>query len=375
LDKDYIWNGINLHDSIWYGIMRVDLKCTIDIDKDKKTLQNLASSCFLLSEALSVYYKKNQVDGTFVSHGMYHIYGPFLDVAKFYKLPIAVWNEGYMRSNTMYLGMNKNIFDALIHEAPKNWSHISLLEKQKQKIVDQLRWEAPPMPDKFLTRIKKYKKIFAMYGNIPWDGAVTNATPLFPDTYSYIKYTLDWFKKNTDCILIIRSHPMELSSRSKKAEKMWDLVSQFELPENVVFIHPGDKITSYMLADVADASILYGGSMGIELAVAKKIAIQAGNFFWTDKGFLFECKDNNQLYDYFDRVKTNTLKLTDEMYENALRYAWHFIYEIHLDMDFITLSKQYPCLDNLDIIMKSKTLALIEKSLLNHTDIFQKSIN
>lgn len=373
--EDFVWDGVDLHDSIWYGIMRVDLKSFVDYDKDLENIRRFAVSAFALSEALQKYFTRHsgKMLGSIVSHGMYHLYGPFLDVANHCGVQGAYWNGAYMRPHTVYFGLNKHIFTAGIFENPENWAHIRLNEAEKAHIQEKLKWNCPPMPEDFLSKTRKYKKVFGMYANIPWDGAVSNATKGFPNTNVYVQYTLDWFRRNPDCLLIIRSHPCERLSYAKKAEKMWDIVSQFELPENVWFIHPADPIKSYMIADIADASILYGGTMGLELTVAGKIAIQTGYFYWTGKGFLFECDEKESLYQYLDQVKAGTLKLTDEMYENALTYAWHFIYEWHLDMDYVRPvgpENYLPIPD--EQLMQSKTLALIEDCLEKKNDIFHK---
>ena len=373
--EDFTWQGIDLHDSIWYGIMRIDLKSSVNYEQDLGKIKTFAVSTFSLSEALGKYFEQTRGNllGCIVSHGMYHLYGPFLDTANHFHVNGAYWNGAYMRPDTVYFGLNRHIFTAGIFENPKNWEHIRLSEEQKKSIVEKLKWHCPPMPQDFLDRTKKYKKIFGMYANIPWDGAVSNATKGFPDTKTYVAHTLEWFRNNPDCLLIIRSHPCERLKYARKAEKMWDIVKQFDLPENVWYIHPADPIRSYMVADIADASILYGGTMGIELTVAGKIAIQTGYFFWTGKGFLFECEGKDSLYRYLDQVKAGTLKLTHEMYENALRYAWHFTYEWHLDMDYMKPDGKGGYLPVPDEeLMKSETLSLIENSLEKGTDIFKK---
>lgn len=370
--EDYIWQGIDLHDSIWYGIMRVDLKSYVSYEKDLPKIKLFAESVFAFSQAIQTYLRKNEMLGCIVSHGMYHLYGPFLDTANFCHVNGAYWNGAYMRPNTVFFGLNRHFFTSMIFEDPKNWEHIHLSEEQKKTIVEKLTWHCPPLPQDFLDRTRKYSKIFGMYTNIPWDGAVSNATPGFPDTQTYISHVLEWFRANPDCLLIIRSHPHELLKRSRRAEKMWDVIKQFDLPENVWFIHPEDPIRSYMIADIADASILYGGTMGLELIVAGKPVIQAGQFFWTDKGFLFECEGKESLHHYLDQVKAGTLKISEKMRENALVYAWHFIYERHLDMDYIKPDGKGGYLSIPDEeLMKSETLALIERSLENGTDTFK----
>ena len=61
------------------------------------------------------------------------------------------------------------------------------------------------------------------------------------------------------------------------------------------------------------------------------------------------------------------------MYENALRYAWHFTYEWHLDMDYMKPDGKGGYLPVPDEeLMKSETLSLIENSLEKGTDIFKK---
>lgn len=369
--EDFVWDGIDMYESVWYGMMRVTLKSYVDVKNNIGQVRKLAVSVFSLASALKKYFEACKPDGCIVSHAMYHLYGPFIDVANHCGITGAYWNGAYMRPHTVYFGLNKNIFTAGICENKKNWQHIKLSAEQKEKLKEQLAWSCPALDESFINKIRKYKKIFGMYTNIPWDGATSNATEAFPDTDTYIAYSLEWFRRNPDCLLIIRSHPYEVKPYARYAEKMQDVINRFDLPENVLFIPPADPIRSFMIADIADASILYGGAMGLELAVAGKTVIQTGNFFWSNKGFVFECKDKNDYYNYLDQVKKSTLKMSNEMIENALVYAWHFIYERHMDIDYLFPDGENGYLPvNDEKLLASSTLTILEEGIINKRDIF-----
>ena len=134
--EDFVWKGIDSHDSIWYGIMRVDLKSFVNYDNDLGNIRRFAVSAFALSEALQKYFIRNseKMQGSIVSHGMYHLYGPFLDAANHCGVQGAYWNGAYMRPHTVYFGLNKHIFTAGIFENPENSNRENFMKKKNSKI-------------------------------------------------------------------------------------------------------------------------------------------------------------------------------------------------------------------------------------------------
>ena len=181
-----------------------------------------------------------------------------------------------------------------------------------------------------------------MYTNIPWDGEMLKTTENFPTTRIFVKSVIEWFDKNPECLLIIRAHPAEVSREEGKGTETFQdlLLSEFKiLPKNVIFIKPDSSITSYFVSNIADANILFGSTMSLELAIQKKVIIQGGKNEVSFKDIVYDAHDKVTLYKYLDKMKSNELFVTDEMYSNAIKYGYYWIKKRHINDTSVVLNK------------------------------------
>jgi hypothetical protein len=91
----------------------------------------------------------------------------------------------------------------------------------------------------------------------------------FADQITWVRALVDWFSDRSDLQLILRLHPrMGIGHRhSNVASEYGQFKERFaELPPNVVPVWPEDKLSSYNLAEIADAALISWSSIGLELA-------------------------------------------------------------------------------------------------------------
>jgi hypothetical protein len=91
----------------------------------------------------------------------------------------------------------------------------------------------------------------------------------FADQATWLRELVQWVSKRSDLQLIIRLHPrMGVGHRhatiSSDYRKLKDAFAT--LPENVRVLWPESKISSYSIAEFADAALISWSSMGLELA-------------------------------------------------------------------------------------------------------------
>jgi hypothetical protein len=94
---------------------------------------------------------------------------------------------------------------------------------------------------------------------------------LFPDTTSWIKYTIELFRDLPDRTLVIRLHPREFANRreginSESGRKLVDYLNSVDLPANVVINTPNQEVSLYQLAPVTSLLINGTSSVGAEFA-------------------------------------------------------------------------------------------------------------
>jgi hypothetical protein len=91
----------------------------------------------------------------------------------------------------------------------------------------------------------------------------------FADQESWLRELVEWVSKRPDLQLIVRMHPRmgvghRHSTISSDYRKLKDAFAI--LPPNVVVLWPESKVSSYTIAEFADAALISWSSMGLELA-------------------------------------------------------------------------------------------------------------
>jgi hypothetical protein len=91
----------------------------------------------------------------------------------------------------------------------------------------------------------------------------------FADQETWLRELVEWVSKRPDLQLIVRMHPRmgighrhsTISSDYRKLKEAFAV-----LPPNVVVLWPESKVSSYTIAEFADAALISWSSMGLELA-------------------------------------------------------------------------------------------------------------
>jgi hypothetical protein len=349
-DEDYIFEGVNLKDCIESGVMRYTQKSDVILSEDIDLLRKCATTSFLLAKFIIEFSSKEKIYKLISSHGIYSSWGAIIDTARVLGIDSIVWGRGYIGQGNVLFGHNRAIQDDLRNERSDVFDDIELTEDNLQIVknyffkkedlkskVDYINYYVGISLDDFdiegfNKNLSKYNTIFGMFTNIPWDGQVFNKTEAFPTTIVYVRYTIEWFKQNPDCLLVIRAHPAEVSRDDSKGVTFEELLyNEYpQLPDNVIFLGPKNPITSYMLSTKIDYAIMYGSSMSIELAIRKIPVIHTGYLFTSNKGIVFDIETETDYYDKLIKAKNHSLKFTEEMYKNAMKYGYYWIMKRHI---------------------------------------------
>lgn len=351
-ETDYIYNGVNLRDAIEAGVMRYTQKSEIELYTDLSLLKKCTTTAFILSEAVNILKEKYDIKKLITSHGIYSSWGAVLETAKYFNIDSVVWGRGYIGQGNMLFGNNYAIQEDLKYETEDNFNHVELNDAKRNIVFDYYLAKSSPKKkvdyidyyegislesfdiNAFESKVNQYKTVFGMFTNIPWDGQVFNKTDDFPSTRKYIKDTIQWFEKNSDCLLIIRAHPAEVSRDDSIRGWTFEYLLKQEyptLPDNVIFLAPKNPITSYMALEYIQYAIMYGSSMAIELAVRRIPVIHTGFTYISNKKIVFDVTTLDDYYSKLQMAKEGELIITDEMYDNALRYGYYWIVERNIE--------------------------------------------
>lgn len=389
-DNDFIYKGVNYKNEICSGTLRYTLRSEIKTKNDFKILKKAAYTSFVFSTSFqNILEKEKSLDHLIISHGIYSTWGSILAKAKKNNLNTIVWGRGYVGQGDLMFGHNCSTHDESINEDNQVWKekHLTISEREKVLLYFGNKFSGISKSDHvnyydninisdtnkehFFTGLNSYKRIFGMFTNIPWDGQVFNKTEGFPTTRDYITNTISWFIANIDCALVIRSHPAEKTRVvAKGTETFWELLSELypTLPKNIYFLEPENSITSYDLAKKIDVAILYGSTLSLEFAVMGIPVIQTGKYNVNGKNIVFEVNTKKDFWEILDTAKERKIEYTDEMKENAINYAYYWIFRRHIKDTTVNLHhlifKNYH-FQNINEFSQNQTMNFIYSKIIN----------
>ena len=124
------------------------------------------------------------------------------------------------------------------------------------------------------------------FTNVFWDAQIHYPNNAFANQLEWLVETIHWFAARPDLQLVIRVHPAEISGTPpSRQHAAYEIRSAFaRLPNNVVIVPPESSISSYMLAEHANAVIIYATKMGVELTALGIPVIVAGEAWVRNKG-------------------------------------------------------------------------------------------
>jgi hypothetical protein len=289
-----------------------------------------------------------------LTHGIYVDHGTIAEVARTRGIPVTVYVRPY-RQSTVLLCRGDTYHRALINEPNALWENRVLSAAERSQLLEYLysrrRGERDsvtyhPDPIEGQERIRALlgldsdKPTVTAYTNVMWDAQLYHASSAFQDMLGWLFATIDFFVARPDRQLVIRIHPAEVKAMKKSLQPVArEIANRYgALPSNIKVIPPESNISSYDLAELSSANVIYGTKMGLEMALMRRPVIVAGESFVRGKGFTHDASnpsDYLQMLDAAERLPA----MGDAAYERALRYGYHFYYRRQIDLPFFSEEK------------------------------------
>ena len=191
------------------------------------------------------------------------------------------------------------------------------------------------------------KKIIACYPNVFWDSVHMGLDSVSKDLTSWLKDMIDFVKDKDEFQLVIRTHPAELKAESNIQSKFTISDSLNELfdkmPSNVIIVEPKSNVSSYSLANIANANIVWNGTIGLELALNGTKPIVIADAYYANKDFTIDFLNFDDLANYLNNLNdkseiNNEEKRLVEIFSYNIRFrrkfnppyyykTWNYLYK------------------------------------------------
>lgn len=209
--------------------------------------------------------------------------------------------------------------------------------QQKSISLDHDLWDADRIDDEdeitAMLGLDLSKKVIACYPNVYWDSVHMGIRSVSADLTQWLIDMINFASSNKEIQLIIRTHPGELKVADiiKSKFTMVDTIAEVfsELPPNVFVIEPDSNISSYSVAKIADANLVWNGTIGQELALRGIKPVVVADAYYSKKGFTSDFLDFEELTKYLLEIK-----IRPTLSEEEKRLAEIFSYNVRFNRKF-----------------------------------------
>lgn len=260
--------------------------------------------------------------------------------------------EVFGQGNGVILDKNKISLEQRLDDVWNELKLFPLSKKEKEKLYHSFKlqekslsspfqlWNKDIISHKNIIKkklgIDKTKKILVCYTHVYWDSTHMGLKAVSKDMMSWIEQMINFVALNDKFQLIIRSHPGEtkVPNALKASLTIKDSLNlRFKkIPPNVKIISSKSNISSYMLAEMADANLVWNSTIGLELALKGLKPFVVADAYYSKKGFTNDYLNFNKLVKDLNNLSKKTK--INRINSNERKFLERFCYEIRFNRKF-----------------------------------------
>lgn len=282
------------------------------------------------------------------SHGIYSAWGGVLEYCKANCVPVFVYGRSYNKAGMQFVRDESILRQGLLDKGDA-WKDTELSaqdeammrrfydERLGRVACDTLDYDYNKGNKRRLSKSEIYgvlgagteNKLVGMFPNIPWDGQVTGESAVFPQFRDWLRTTIEFFARQENTVLVIRSHPAELVNKlSGGRECCASMLREMYpvLPSNVLLLPPNHPVNSFTLGENCDFGLCYSSTVALELTYMGTPVIVAGVAAYSHKGIVAEIASREDYLHLLEQGMRNALAVTTQMQDNLLRFTKHYFF-------------------------------------------------
>jgi len=353
---NYNYLGINAGIHARASANRYFLFGKVDLNKPKEVsvLRTKLVYAMIATKIASNVFEEEKPDTILMLHGIYSTWGPFLSYFRLKGAETYVYDNKLSRFGNFTFFHNCEAFKTFgqswldFKEQPLAKEEESQLddylnERFKGEVGEHIMFkeniENLKKKDSILKSLfeNNYARRYILYPNVGWDGSIKgDSSDIFEDMFAWIDAVVEFFKKNRNYQLVIKSHPAELIFTSQGGNKSiidYVIDNHGPLPENISILKSEVPVKAYDLVSSGTISLTYDGTVGLEAGVLGFPALIAAQTHYTEAGAGFKVKSLDEYLELlenpsplFDFAKNNI--------ELAKKYAYFYFFKSMVRIPF-----------------------------------------
>ena len=204
------------------------------------------------------------------------------------------------------------------------------------------------LPDWLKSKIAGFESMVSVFTNVAFDTSQVHANTIFEHMFEWLDLLSRVIQKTPEILFVIRAHPDEDRPGKESMETVaaWFETSGLHERENVVFIAPADKASSYELIERTRLVLVYNSSIGLEAAIQGRPVLCAGRARYAKAEAVFfpgSRKEYERMLNDF--LAAATVEVPERFAENGRLFMYRELYQASLDLsDFL---QPYPSMQGM----------------------------
>ena len=342
------WEGLPVGEHAYAGTLRYLARGSLaEEPQGTAILRRYLAASVLTAIAYDRLVELTRPDVAVVHHGIYTPQGIVAALARARGIRVVTWNPAYRR-HCFIFSHDDTYHHTLMDEPIVRWAERKLSPSEREATLAYLASRAdgsgdwirfhkdPTASDIAQLGLDPRKPFIVAYTNVFWDAQLHYSANAFQDQRAWLMQTMHWFAEHPDLQLVVRVHPAEITGSPASRQRAADeIAAEFpRLPSNVVVILPESPVSSYGLAKNANAVLIYGTKIGVELAAIGLPVIVAGEAWLRNKGVTFDATSKDHYLELLARLPFRT-RIDPERQERAIAYAHHFFFRRMIPLPFV----------------------------------------
>ncbi|MEJ7759158.1 MAG: hypothetical protein WKF55_06150 [Gemmatimonadaceae bacterium] len=320
---------------------------------DEQILREYAYSALVSAEAAAHVMDCFKPDRVLMSHAVYVDWGPALNAAISRGIPVIGWKASYLSARFFFRHVTdpeRIDFHAVSDRSWQARASTPLTDEEdadlqtfldrryRQRVSFDMRnlQEYTGETDRFRAkyRLEKGKPVWGIMAHINWD-SVSDYSPMAYRSFDeWIVDTVEQVSRIPEVQWLIKVHPAEVDYDPRNGVQRFVEARFASLASNVRIIPAGEEISPLEFFDLVDGGVTVYGTSGLELALAGKPVILAGEAHYAGRGFT----EDGLTVESYRRLlaRAGTIgRLSQRKTALARRYAYSLFMERQVPLPFV----------------------------------------
>lgn len=346
-----VWRGLRVGEHALAGALRYCARSDLNGKSNgERLLRRYVEASVIAAGAYFNAIDALKPDVVVAHHGIYVPQGLAVAVAQMLGVRVVTWNPAYRR-HCFIFSHDDTYHHTLMNEPAERWRDAPFDEAMRAQTLRYLKGRRSgdddwirfhPDPDYAVAErlvalgVDLDKPMVLALTNVFWDAQLHYPANGFASQREWLIETVRSFAARPDLQLVIRVHPAELSGAPPSRQHAVDELSKAfpVMPTNIALVGPEDPLSTYKLAERANAALIYATKMGVELSAVGLPVIVAGEAWVRDKGFTTDVSSPDA-YRAALALLPLSRRLDPQAQDLALRYAHHFFFRRMIEVPFI----------------------------------------